>query len=407
MFFVDGGNNSVQVGSATPNLKFWHGTTLGPKFMVEQVGAPEAGNYVTIAAVRHDNSSEPPQLGFAKSRATAAGGVTVAVAGDSLGLITFQGADGTNYIEGARIASTVESGVGGNDMPADLRFFTNRGTTATAESMRITSSGNVGIFGTNPITPSAVADSSGVANLQLSGTFITHFDTDAKGTTAFANNKFWDGSNNKALFAGEASEIQMNSGVIKFRNAASVSAGANNTMVERMRLTAAGDVSLITGNLIVGTSGKGIDFSAGAAGASTSNLLDEYEEGTHDPTVTCSGSGDLNVNGAINTLFYTKVGRMVNVVGRISFSSVSSPVGAIIMTLPFVILNAADATAAANVSINGIASGDVAAFWAECDQNQSRLVIYKTGGTSVAATSANLMGSGSDIRVMVTYATTS
>jgi len=143
MFFVDGGNNSVQVGSATPNLKFWHGTTLGPKFMVEQVATPEAGNYVTIAAVRHDNSSEPPQFGFAKSRGTAAGAVTALQASDGLGLISFQGADGTNYIEGARISANVESGVGGNDMPADLRFFTNRGSTGVTESMRITAAGNV------------------------------------------------------------------------------------------------------------------------------------------------------------------------------------------------------------------------------------------------------------------------
>ena len=40
-------------------------------------------------------------------------------------------------------------------------------------------------------------------------------------------------------------------------------------------------------NLVVGTSGKGIDFSAetGSASGSTSALLDDYEEGTFAPTI--------------------------------------------------------------------------------------------------------------------------
>jgi hypothetical protein len=156
------------------------------------------------------------------------------------------------------------------------------------------------------------------------------------------------------------------------------------------------------GALRLAIDSDGLKFNGDTAAA---NALDDYEEGTHDPTVSCSTSGTITVNGSYNTLFYTKVGRMVNVVGRIGVASVSSPVGAIIMTLPFAVLNIADATAAANVSINGIASGDIGDFWAECDQNQSRVVIYKTGGTSVSATAANEMGPGSDIRVMITYQT--
>ena len=43
--------------------------------------------------------------------------------------------------------------------------------------------------------------------------------------------------------------------------------------------TFSGNVTLSTGNLIIGTSGKGIDFSA-TAGTGTSELLADYEEGT-------------------------------------------------------------------------------------------------------------------------------
>jgi hypothetical protein len=44
--------------------------------------------------------------------------------------------------------------------------------------------------------------------------------------------------------------------------------------------TRTGDQTIVDGNLVIGTAGKGIDFSAntGAPGM-TSELLDDYEEG--------------------------------------------------------------------------------------------------------------------------------
>jgi hypothetical protein len=46
-----------------------------------------------------------------------------------------------------------------------------------------------------------------------------------------------------------------------------------------------GDVKLNTGNLVIGTSGKGIDFSVTSqAGGMTSELLADYEEGTFTPS---------------------------------------------------------------------------------------------------------------------------
>lgn len=70
--------------------------------------------------------------------------------------------------------------------------------------------------------------------------------------------------------------------------------------------TFSGDVTLSTGNLVIGTSGKGIDFSA-TAGTGTSELLADYEEGTWTPTL--PNGGTLVVQSAL----YTKVGRQVTV----------------------------------------------------------------------------------------------
>jgi hypothetical protein len=77
---------------------------------------------------------------------------------------------------------------------------------------------------------------------------------------------------------------------------------------ERMCITSAGDVTVNTGNLVIGTSGKGIDFSAdGNAAGMTSEVLDDYEEGTWTPTPAQGITGGLTINSAR----YTKIGRTV------------------------------------------------------------------------------------------------
>lgn len=71
-----------------------------------------------------------------------------------------------------------------------------------------------------------------------------------------------------------------------------------------------GDQTIIDGNLVIATAGKGIDFSATGSGTGTptSELFDDYEVGTFTPTIT-SGSGVTTTNSASG--FYTKVGNVV------------------------------------------------------------------------------------------------
>ena len=64
----------------------------------------------------------------------------------------------------------------------------------------------------------------------------------------------------------------------------------------------------LSGNLVIGTSGKGIDFSA-TAGTGTSELLDDYEEGTWTPTITGSTGGAASFT--VSTSSYTKIGNTV------------------------------------------------------------------------------------------------
>ena len=72
------------------------------------------------------------------------------------------------------------------------------------------------------------------------------------------------------------------------------------------------DVSINTGNLVIGTSGKGIDFSA-TAGTGTSELLDDYEEGTFTPEIADASSGGNTGSAALAEGYYTKVGRLVTI----------------------------------------------------------------------------------------------
>jgi hypothetical protein len=73
------------------------------------------------------------------------------------------------------------------------------------------------------------------------------------------------------------------------------------------------NVSVSSGNLKIGTAGKGIDFSAAdtALAGTTANILDDYEEGTW----TVGGTNVASFTG-----YYTKIGRMVYCTGKATAS---------------------------------------------------------------------------------------
>jgi hypothetical protein len=94
------------------------------------------------------------------------------------------------------------------------------------------------------------------------------------------------------------------------------------------------DLTLGTGNVIMGTSGKGIDFSAVTPTAGmTGQLLDDYEEGTWTPTLDNTG-GTPSYTWQHGK--YTKVGRHVWLVMNIKFTVTPSGVGQVYLSgFPF------------------------------------------------------------------------
>lgn len=84
-----------------------------------------------------------------------------------------------------------------------------------------------------------------------------------------------------------------------------------------------GNIKVMDGNLVIGTSGKGIDFSATAnsGGTMTSELFSDYEEGTWTPTIT-SASG--TVTKTAGSGWYTKIGRWVYINWSITMNTDAS-----------------------------------------------------------------------------------
>jgi hypothetical protein len=92
--------------------------------------------------IHNANSIDAGYFALAKTRGTTTGSVTVVQNNDQLGGISFQGADGANFIEGARIQAFVDGTPGVTDMPTRLVFSTTTdGAGSTSERMRITSAG--------------------------------------------------------------------------------------------------------------------------------------------------------------------------------------------------------------------------------------------------------------------------
>jgi len=101
-----------------------------------------------------------------------------------------------------------------------------------------------------------------------------------------------------------------------------------------------GDLTITNGNLVM-ASGKGIDFSAtsNSSGTMGSELLNDYEEGTWTPTLTC----DTSPSGvAYSDRYgkYTKIGRVVHIEFVIGLTSKGTGTGnSFISGLPFTVVN--------------------------------------------------------------------
>lgn len=137
-------------------------------------------------------------------------------------------------------AVTQDGGATFNEGSADVDFRVEGNISGDTHALFVEgSSGNSGIFTANGLS----AVSSDAKMLQINGSYFIHYDNDAKGTTSVSNNMFFDGSNNKNLYTGEASQYYQNSGSHYWRTAASANAGSTISPSIVMKIDATGAVT--------------------------------------------------------------------------------------------------------------------------------------------------------------------
>ena len=286
-------------------------------------------NAPVFGGVRFVNSSSGPFLSLAKSRAASAGSNTIVQINDDLGTILFAGDDGTDLIsKGASISAAVDGTPGSNDMPGRLVFGTTAdGAVSPSERLRIDKNGHMGLG----VTPDDGWPSNGDFRAFQLGTGACVFgrgsgDEDRGG---LAVNYYATGSGNKFLANGHANLVYLNDGNIDFYTSAQNTSGADAdlSLIHVMAIKPDKNVEIKDGNLIMGND-HGIDFSAagGSASGSSNALLNDYEEGTWTPTIGYQNSTGLTIATNSHAGKYTKIGRLVMVIGCINFSVSGSPV---------------------------------------------------------------------------------
>ena len=280
-------------------------------------GVQVNGSQNQISAARHSDNQSGAYLSLGKSRSGANPGSTIVQDGDALGYIQFAGADGTDINSiGASIGVRVDGTPGSNDMPGRLVFSTTAdGAASPTERLRIDSSGKVGIGRTNPghllhLQSSNTDDY--VANTATNNTMLMLANSGAVGANHCVSLGFNGTSTNGEGYISLVAEDTSNSD-LRF----SLRRGGSRQDVFTMHSN--GDITVPSGSIKLSESGQGINFHAHGTGSGvSSNVLDDYEEGTWDPTA--GSSSDIALNNPVGV--YTKIGNVVHV--QCYFSSTSA-----------------------------------------------------------------------------------
>jgi hypothetical protein len=270
-------------------------------------------------------------------------------------------------------------------------FYLNNGTTQHSirntsdaltffndaeERMRITVAGNVGIGITNP-----------AYQLQLSG-----------GTTVTSRVQLNRGSDD----TNQNLRVGWNS--IKTTRLNVPVAGTNLTNLDFIQVGSDGEKTCFS----MATNGSlevnyGIKFPASQSASSDANTLDDYEEGTFTASAIPSVSGSITFDGD-NTCFYTKVGRIVTVSGRLDVQSVSSPNGELRVTLPFTVSNSGQTASSSCSCFIWNSSAGAAGLWVSWIDPNAAFAYFRYGDVSTpGGNAAQYMQNGSEIRFNITY----
>jgi len=291
-----GNENMIDVSSSAVVINEGGGDN---DFRVETSGQTHAfhidagNNVVNInAPLSSDTQSTPQEVLALKTVYT---GSSDGAAGAGSLLTFYIPDDETNPIKGAGIAGLKENA---DDSSAEtaLAFYISQNDATLDEAMRITSSGLI----------------KGKTDASHSSTAV---DGDFSGASFYT-----DGGD---MVMGRAFFVGQNAGGTKLLGLNNEGSGGNSCLVlhnytdsaSHTRFYHGGNVEIMDGDLKV-ASGHGIDFSAhGQDGGMTSELLDDYEEGTWSPQVWNNYSGGTQLGAGTAVGRYVKIGQLVHIQG--------------------------------------------------------------------------------------------
>jgi hypothetical protein len=153
----------VLVGTSTARSNFFNTSTFSPGLQLE--GTTDQNRLVSI--VGSNTGGTGGTLILASQKSGGIGGNTIVSNGGQLGAVSFQGNDGTDFVEAARIQAEVNGTPNANDMPGRLVFFTTAdGSASPTERMRIDSSGRLGVGTSSPSFPLHVSSTGTIAQIE-------------------------------------------------------------------------------------------------------------------------------------------------------------------------------------------------------------------------------------------------
>jgi hypothetical protein len=270
--------------------------------------------------------------------------------------LSTSGLGNVTFNRGSAQLGSIGSACDGATDSGNLKFWTTPSGGSLTERMRIDSSGNVTLpndasdftFNTNSLHIGASADikightSNNNGILSDNGMPFTIFTDVFRVNSADNSENLFGADKNSSFFA-------------KFDNSTKIKTVSNGIEV--------------TGGVYLG-------------GTGSANFLDDYEEGTYEPTFTGSSAGTLTLQTTHRTLAYTKIGRQVTITGRIRNAASGTISGALQISLPF-------ATASLTQEAD-IFSGSVLVRDLDVPTNTFDLNVLGEGGTSVIEVYASI-----------------
>ena len=212
--------------------------------------------------------------------------------------------------------------------------------TVDTSTLKVDSTNNrVGIGTVSPAQPLHVRfDNAGTATVALFENQLTDFSVSTAGQIAVGSRGYNYTVLRQNPDGGASPSIGGNLDTV-LANISALGAGYGKLILATQntaRLSVhetSGDVSIANGNVVMATSGKGIDFSA-TTGTGTSELLNDYEEGTWSPTP--AGGSNLTSQVSVSAR-YTKVGRLVTLSGYLTATVTLPNIDTyfVLPTLPF------------------------------------------------------------------------